>query len=131
MAHRRSDMLTEQRACRRHPQRRLTRGLLVGICVSNAEEFLIVASGTGVITNTGATPMSCYWSKRFAPALRTEVKGSCSRRRITEAGGELIEPLRATPFVRLFFRERANGYVFEVIESARNRQHRSLQSRTS
>ena len=31
-------------------------------------------------------------------------------------GGELIDPLRATPFARFFFREPVNGYVFEVIE---------------
>lgn len=43
------------------------------------------------------------------------------RQRITEAGGELIEPLRSTPFERLFFREPVNGYLFEVIDSARHR----------
>ena len=41
------------------------------------------------------------------------------RRRITDAGGELVEPLRATAFERLFFREPVNGYVFELIDSAR------------
>jgi hypothetical protein len=30
---------------------------------------------------------------------------------------ELIEPIRATPFARFFFREPINGYVFEVIDS--------------
>lgn len=44
------------------------------------------------------------------------------RRRITDAGGDLVEPLRATPFERLFFREPVNGYLFEVIDSARHRQ---------
>ena len=44
------------------------------------------------------------------------------RQRITDAGGELVEPLRATPFERLFFREPVNGYLFEVIDSARHRQ---------
>jgi hypothetical protein len=44
------------------------------------------------------------------------------RRRVTDAGGELVEPLRATPFERLFFREPVNGYLFEVIDSARHRQ---------
>ena len=33
-----------------------------------------------------------------------------------EHGAEMIEPLRATPFRRFFFREPVNGYVFEVIE---------------
>jgi catechol 2,3-dioxygenase-like lactoylglutathione lyase family enzyme len=35
---------------------------------------------------------------------------------LTARGAELIEPLRATPFERFFFREPVNGYVFEVIE---------------
>jgi hypothetical protein len=39
------------------------------------------------------------------------------RQRILEVGGELVEPLRPTPFQRLFFREPINGYLFEVIES--------------
>ena len=42
------------------------------------------------------------------------------RQRITEAGGELIEPLRSTPFERLFFREPINGYVFELIDGSRH-----------
>ncbi len=41
------------------------------------------------------------------------------RLRISEAGGELVEPLRATPFERLFFREPVNGYLFEVIDNNR------------
>ena len=44
------------------------------------------------------------------------------RRRIVDAGGELVDPLRATPFERLFFREPVNGYLFEVIDSERHRQ---------
>ncbi|CAN5522340.1 hypothetical protein BH09GEM1_BH09GEM1_25220 [soil metagenome] len=44
------------------------------------------------------------------------------RQRITEAGGVLVDALRATPFERLFFREPVNGYLFEVIDSARHRQ---------
>ena len=39
------------------------------------------------------------------------------RRRIADAGGEVIEPLRSTPFERLFFREPVNGYVLELIEA--------------
>jgi predicted enzyme related to lactoylglutathione lyase len=41
------------------------------------------------------------------------------RQRISDAGGELVEPMRATPFERLFFREPVNGYLFELIDSAR------------
>jgi len=44
------------------------------------------------------------------------------RERIAEAGGELVEPLRATSFERLFFREPINGYLFEVIDGERHRQ---------
>ncbi len=44
------------------------------------------------------------------------------RSRIVDAGGELIEPLRSTPFERLFFREPINGYLFEMIDDARHRQ---------
>jgi catechol 2,3-dioxygenase-like lactoylglutathione lyase family enzyme len=44
------------------------------------------------------------------------------RRRIVDAGGELLEPLRATSFERLFFREPVNGYVFELIDRERLRQ---------
>ena len=44
------------------------------------------------------------------------------RRRITDAGGELVEPLRSTPFERLFFREPINGYLFELIDRERHRQ---------
>lgn len=40
------------------------------------------------------------------------------KRRIAAAGGELIAPLRPTPFERFFFREPINGYVFEVIDAA-------------
>src|SRR5262245_38961785 len=39
--------------------------------------------------------------------------------RLVERGAELIEPLRATPFARFFFREPVNGYVFEVIDDSR------------
>jgi len=44
------------------------------------------------------------------------------RRRIVDTGGELVEPLRATHFERLFFREPINGYLFEVIDGERHRQ---------
>jgi hypothetical protein len=43
------------------------------------------------------------------------------KQRLTAAGAELIEPLRATPFERFFFREPVNGYVFEVVDAAREK----------
>ena len=39
--------------------------------------------------------------------------------RLVEEGATLIEPGRATPFERFFFREPVNGYVFEVIDQDR------------
>jgi predicted enzyme related to lactoylglutathione lyase len=41
------------------------------------------------------------------------------RRRVTENGGEITEPLRPSPHQRFFFREPVNGFVFEVIDQAR------------
>jgi catechol 2,3-dioxygenase-like lactoylglutathione lyase family enzyme len=43
------------------------------------------------------------------------------KQRLVDAGAEIIEPLRATPFERFFFREPINGYVFEVVDSDRAR----------
>jgi catechol 2,3-dioxygenase-like lactoylglutathione lyase family enzyme len=40
--------------------------------------------------------------------------------RLADAGAELIAPLRETPFERFFFREPVNGYVFEVVDAARD-----------
>ena len=42
------------------------------------------------------------------------------KQRLQQDGAELIEPLRATPFDRFFFREPTNGYVFEVIDQDRD-----------
>ena len=41
------------------------------------------------------------------------------KQRLLEQGAEILEPLRATPFERFFFREPINGYVFEVVDSDR------------
>lgn len=41
------------------------------------------------------------------------------RQRLLQHGAELIEPLRATPFERFFFKEPINGYVLEVIDQDR------------
>ena len=41
------------------------------------------------------------------------------KQRLLQRGAELIEPLRATPFERFFFRDPVNGYVFEVIDQDR------------
>jgi catechol 2,3-dioxygenase-like lactoylglutathione lyase family enzyme len=42
------------------------------------------------------------------------------KQRLVRLGAELIQPLRATPFERFFFRDPVNGYVFEVIDQARS-----------
>jgi catechol 2,3-dioxygenase-like lactoylglutathione lyase family enzyme len=39
--------------------------------------------------------------------------------RLIEQGAALVQPLRASPFERFFFREPVNGYVFEVIDQNR------------
>ncbi len=44
------------------------------------------------------------------------------RERIVAAGGELIEMIRPTPFQRMFFREPVNGYLFEIVDSNRQRE---------
>ena len=43
------------------------------------------------------------------------------KQRLTDAGAALIAPLRPTPFERFFFREPINGYLFEVVDAARDR----------
>jgi catechol 2,3-dioxygenase-like lactoylglutathione lyase family enzyme len=43
------------------------------------------------------------------------------KERLIAEGAELVEPERATPFERFFFREPVNGYLFEVIDAARTR----------
>jgi catechol 2,3-dioxygenase-like lactoylglutathione lyase family enzyme len=43
------------------------------------------------------------------------------KQRLIDQGAELIEPVRATPFERFFFREPINGYVFEVVDADRDR----------
>jgi hypothetical protein len=40
------------------------------------------------------------------------------KQRLLEEGAELIEPGRAAPFERFFFREPVNGYVFEVVDAS-------------
>ena len=42
------------------------------------------------------------------------------KQRLREHGAEIIAPMRATPFNRFFFKDPINGYVFEVIDAARN-----------
>ena len=44
------------------------------------------------------------------------------KQRLADAGAELIAPLRPTRFERFFFREPINGYLFEVIDGAREPQ---------
>jgi catechol 2,3-dioxygenase-like lactoylglutathione lyase family enzyme len=41
------------------------------------------------------------------------------RRLLRGLGSEVFDPARPSPFARFFFREPINGYVFEVMDSAR------------
>jgi catechol 2,3-dioxygenase-like lactoylglutathione lyase family enzyme len=41
------------------------------------------------------------------------------KQRLLERGATVFNAVRATPFERFFFREPVNGYVFEVIDAAR------------
>jgi catechol 2,3-dioxygenase-like lactoylglutathione lyase family enzyme len=75
--------------------------------------------------------MHVLFVERFAPSLFEGEFGrhvalffplrqfAALKERLIAAGAELIEPLRATPFDRFFFREPVNGYVFEVIDADR------------
>ena len=54
--------------------------------------------------------VAVYFPREEFPALR---------QRLLDAGAQILEPLRSTPFERLFFRDPVNGYVFEVIDQAR------------
>ena len=49
----------------------------------------------------------------FFPRARFETL----KQTLRNHGAELIDPLRATPFARFFFKEPVNGYVFEIIEA--------------
>jgi len=40
------------------------------------------------------------------------------KQRLIEEGATLLEPGRATPFARFFFRDPVNGYVFEVVDAS-------------
>ena len=44
------------------------------------------------------------------------------KQRLVERGAKLIDPIRATPFDRFFFREPVNGYIFEVVDDVRSAQ---------
>jgi hypothetical protein len=39
------------------------------------------------------------------------------KQKLRDHGAEMIDPLRATPFERFFFKDPVNGYVFEVIQT--------------
>jgi catechol 2,3-dioxygenase-like lactoylglutathione lyase family enzyme len=42
------------------------------------------------------------------------------RQQLQDLGAEVFDPERPSPFARFFFREPVNGFVFEVIDSARD-----------
>ena len=70
------------------------------------------------------------YASALVPSLGTPIEDfAAMRQRIIDAGGELVEPLRETPFERVFFREPVNGYLLEVIDNARHRQLLAEQAR--
>jgi hypothetical protein len=54
---------------------------------------------------------------RHVAVFHPESGFAALKARVTAHGGELIDPIRPTPFARFFFREPVNGYVFEVVAS--------------
>jgi len=54
---------------------------------------------------------------RHVAVFHPESDFAALKARVTDLGGELIDPIRPTPFARFFFREPVNGYVFEVVAS--------------
>ena len=56
---------------------------------------------------------------RHVALLHPRADFAALKSRLVSAGATLIDPLRATPFERFFFREPVNGYVFEIIDSGR------------
>src|SRR5262245_17854704 len=63
------------------------------------------------------SPFEAEFGRHVAIAFpRDEFDGL--KRRLTDYGAKLIEPLRATPFERFFFRS-PDGYVFEVVAAER------------
>lgn len=57
--------------------------------------------------------LAVFYPRRHFDALK---------QRLVERGAEIIDPIRATPFDRFFFREPVNGYVFEVVDDVRSDQ---------
>jgi catechol 2,3-dioxygenase-like lactoylglutathione lyase family enzyme len=64
------------------------------------------------------SPFESEFGRHVAMFYPVAQFAALKQRLITE-GAELIQPLRATPFERFFFREPINGYVFEVIDAER------------
>ena len=59
------------------------------------------------------SPFEREFGRHFAVFHPTADFGQL-KERLVQQGAELIDPIRPTPFERLFFRD-PNGYVFEVI----------------
>jgi len=74
------------------------------------------------VENFEVSPFEHEFGRHIA-VLYPLVQFEALRRRLQAHGAEIMEPLRATPFERLFFRDPVNGYVFEVIDQARGMAH--------
>ena len=58
------------------------------------------------------------WEQEFGRHVAVFYPGAefaALKQRIRDAGGELVDAIRETPFERFFFRD-PNGYMFEVID---------------
>jgi predicted enzyme related to lactoylglutathione lyase len=59
------------------------------------------------------SPFEAEFGRHFA-VFHPVADFPAAKRRLVEHGGELVDPIRPTPFERFFFRD-PNGYMFEVI----------------
>ena len=83
--------------------------------------WLEIAPGQGLhlveVADFTPSPFEAEFGRHVALAF-PQAEFDALKRRLKDHGAELIEPVRATPFARFFFRS-PDGYVFEVVSSER------------
>ena len=70
------------------------------------------------VDNFAVSPFEAEFGRHVA-VFYPRAEFEALKERLLGRGAELFEPLRATAVDRFFFREPVNGYVFEVIDQAR------------
>jgi len=70
------------------------------------------------VEDFAVSPFECEFGRHVA-VFHPLADFAGLKQRLLEQGAEILEPLRATPFERFFFREPINGYVFEVVDRDR------------